>query len=121
MMIVPWRLFEVVMGQETDLSRHLMHTMSIWETAAMYVWELIAQRLRSDGWSVWHRTHKVEAEPTFTVIIHRPGAEWRANGPTLTEAFAAAARKARTATVKTTPEGTPHFALASASSSPTAA
>src|SRR5689334_14148 len=100
-----------------------MHTMSFRETAAMYVWELIAQRLRSDGWSVWHRTHKVEAEPTYTVIIHRPGAEWRANGPTLTEAFAAAARKARTAPNKSMPDGTPHFALvnASPSTSPTAA
>lgn len=113
--------FEVIMGQRQVLSLGLMHTKSFRETAAMYVWELIAQRLRSDGWSVWHRTQRVEAEPTYTVIIHRPGAEWRANGPTLTEAFAAAARKARTATTKTTPEGTPHFALASANTSPTAA
>jgi hypothetical protein len=75
----------------------------------MFVWELIADRLRNEGWQVWHRTERVAQEPTYTVVIHRPGIEWRASGPTLTEAFAEAARGARRQKVAVTSEPAPHF------------
>jgi hypothetical protein len=77
----------------------------------MYIWELIAHRLRCEGWSVWHRQERVSAEPSYTVIIHRPGLEWRASGPTLTEAFSAAARRARATRRALAPERMPHFGL----------
>ncbi len=61
----------------------------------MFIWELLAQRLRGAGWDVWHRRERSAEGPTFVVHIHRPGAAWKASGPTLTEAFAAAMRQAR--------------------------
>jgi hypothetical protein len=86
---------------------------------AMYIWELIAHRLRCEGWSVWHRREQAAAaEPTYTVIIHRPGLEWRASGPTLTDAFGAAARRARASRHAPAPAGAPHFGLAGTGAAP---
>lgn len=64
----------------------------------MYLWELIAYRLRVDGWSVWHRRGRdADGDGTYVVQLQRPGQTCRASGPTLTEAFAEAARRAREA------------------------
>jgi hypothetical protein len=63
----------------------------------MYLWEMLAARLRRDGWLVWHKAEKARSEePTYIVHLHRGGEAWRATGPTLTEAFAEAARKVKT-------------------------
>lgn len=61
----------------------------------MYVWEMIAQRLRAEGWNIWHSTCRDACGQTHVVHLHRPDAEWQAVGPTLTEAFAEAAKRAR--------------------------
>ena len=61
----------------------------------MYVWELLAHRLRNEGWSIWHTRCRDACGETHIVHLHRPGLEWQACGPTLTEAFAEAARRAR--------------------------
>jgi hypothetical protein len=77
------------------------------ERIAMYVWELIAHRLRTDGWQIWHRW---EAGERYVVHLHRPGIAGRVEGPTLTEAFAAAARTARELSgPKLHAENAPHF------------
>jgi hypothetical protein len=78
----------------------------------MFLWEMLAQRLRRDGWLVWHRTESRSAEPTYVVHLHRAGVAWRASAPTLTEAFAEASRQARR--LGGTPQnlGGPHFAMA---------
>jgi hypothetical protein len=80
----------------------------------MFVWELIADRLRCEGWSVWHWWEQAAAEPSYTVVIHRPGAEWRATGPTLTEALGAAARRAHAHVAGAKSTAAPHFAVKSA-------
>jgi hypothetical protein len=75
----------------------------------MYVWELVAHRLTTDGWQVWHRS---EAGERYVVHLQRPGIMGRVEGPTLTEAFAAAARTARE--LSGSPlraENGPHFGL----------
>jgi hypothetical protein len=61
----------------------------------MYVWELLAHRLRTEGWSIWHSRCRDACGETHIVHLYRPGVEWQACGPTLTEAFAEAARRAR--------------------------
>ena len=61
----------------------------------MYVWELVSCRLRVDGWNVWHTTRHDAYGATYTVHLHRPGTAYEVSGPTLTEAYAAAARKVR--------------------------
>jgi hypothetical protein len=61
----------------------------------MYVWELLAHRLRTEGWNIWHSRCRDACGETHIVHLYRPGAEWQACGPTLTEAFAEAARRAR--------------------------
>lgn len=63
----------------------------------MFLWELLAQRLRRDGWLVGHRAESTtdSKERTYVVILHRAGAAWRASGPTLTDAFVEATRRAR--------------------------
>ena len=61
----------------------------------MYVWELVSCRLRVEGWDVWHTTRQDASGPTFLVHLHRPGISCEVSGPTLTEAYAAAARRAR--------------------------
>jgi hypothetical protein len=64
----------------------------------MYVWELIAHRLRSEGWTVWHRAHPGLDGPTFEIHLQRRDRSCRSRGPTLTEAFAEASRQARQVT-----------------------
>jgi hypothetical protein len=63
----------------------------------MYVWELVSSRLRGDGWSVWHTTEASPdgEEPIFHVHVHRRGRSHSVSGPTLTEAYAVAARHVR--------------------------
>lgn len=76
----------------------------------MYVWELVSCRLRFDGWSVWH-TSRIDAfGDSFTVHLERPGVAYEANGPTLTEAYAVAARRAREYLGTPHAGGSPHFA-----------
>jgi hypothetical protein len=88
----------------------------------MFLWELIADRLRCEGWSVWHREDRATAEPSYTVTIHRADVAWRASGPTLTDAFAAAARRARAGSSSATKrEPSPHFNLTSGGLSSSAA
>jgi hypothetical protein len=61
----------------------------------MYVWELVSCRLRVEGWDVWHSSRHDSCGPIYTVHLRRPGQSYEAAGPTLTEAYAAAARRAR--------------------------
>jgi hypothetical protein len=61
----------------------------------MFVWELVSCRLRGQGWHVWHLRTDASAEPVYRVHLERPGRECVVSGPTLTEAYAAAARRAR--------------------------
>jgi hypothetical protein len=67
------------------------------ELATMYVWQLVSCRLRGDGWNVWHSADASrETEgPSFRVRLFRPGLCCEVTGPTLTEAYAEAARRAR--------------------------
>lgn len=60
----------------------------------MYVWEMIACRLRGEGWSVWHASSQAPDGWVYVVHFHRPGIAGQASGPTLTEAYAEAARQA---------------------------
>jgi len=73
----------------------------------MYVWELVSCRLRVDGWHVWHTTRNDAYGPTFTVHLQRLGVTHDVSGPTLTEAYAAAARRVRDQAVPLS--GGPHF------------
>jgi hypothetical protein len=61
----------------------------------MYLWELLAHRLRTEGWNIWHSQCRDACGQTHIVHLYRPGVEWQTYGPTLTEAFAEAARRAR--------------------------
>lgn len=63
----------------------------------MFVWEMIAHRLRAQGWKVWHRRERLEdaSEPQFTVELQRPGFTWATTAATLTDAYGEAARQAR--------------------------
>jgi hypothetical protein len=61
----------------------------------MYVWELVAYRLRSQGWDIWHAEARAGDETEFVVHFRRPGVSGRVDGPTLTEAYAEAARQVR--------------------------
>jgi hypothetical protein len=61
----------------------------------MFVWEMVSCRLRAEGWSVWHTREEDACGPIFRVHLERPGRECMLSGPTLTEAYAAAARRAR--------------------------
>src|SRR5437764_1120045 len=65
------------------------------ELSSMYVREMVSYRLRGDGWEVWHTTRPAAYGPTYLVHLHRPGIVYEVSGPTLTEAYAAAARRAR--------------------------
>jgi hypothetical protein len=81
----------------------------------MYIWELVAHRLRVEGWTVWHqRSRDAGGDWTYVVHLQRPGASWRASGPTLTEAFAEAARRAHEPKGAGRAESGPHFAAAPA-------
>ena len=61
----------------------------------MYVCELVAHRLRHDGWTVWHKRTQSPSGEQYVVHLYRPGVIRQATAPTLTEAFAEAARCAR--------------------------
>jgi hypothetical protein len=61
----------------------------------MFVWELVSCRLRAEGWSVWHTTDCDSCGPIFRVHLERLATVYMVSGPTLTEAYAAAARRAR--------------------------
>jgi len=61
----------------------------------MFVWELVSCRLRVEGWNLWHTTSEDAYGPTYHVHVERRGIEYEVSGPTLTEAYAAAARRAR--------------------------
>ena len=73
----------------------------------MFVWELVSCRLRVDGWHVWHSTRYDAGGPTYTVHLQRPGLVHEVSGPTLTDAYAAAARRVRESS--TAPVSGPHF------------
>ena len=80
----------------------------------MFVWELIAHRLRAEGWSVWHQHQPGSGNDDFVVLAQRPGLSLRTHGPTLTEAFAEAARRAREGRSHARAEPGPHFGHATA-------
>jgi hypothetical protein len=63
----------------------------------MYVWEMVSCRLRMEGWEVWHTTRPDTHGLIYVVHLHRPGARCEVSGPTLTESYAEAARRAREA------------------------
>ena len=79
----------------------------------MYVWELVSCRLRGDGWDVWHTSESDASAdgPLYTVRLRRPGQAHEVSGPTLTEAYAAAARRARehATPAPRPPIASPHF------------
>ena len=84
----------------------------------MYVWELVSCRLRGSGWDIWHSTDSVTTDGTSVYQVHlrRPGFSCVVSGPTLTEAYASAARRARDfgELPLAAPQGvaTPHFGRA---------
>ncbi|HEV3162729.1 MAG TPA: hypothetical protein VGZ22_01715 [Isosphaeraceae bacterium] len=85
----------------------------------MYVWEMIACRLRGEGWSVWHATRQDDDGCTYTVHFHRPALSGQACGETLTEAYAEAARRAHdlcspARMLASTAAAGPHFAILAA-------
>ena len=61
----------------------------------MFVWELVSCRLRAEGWNVWHTTDYDSCGPIYRVHLQRLATVHMVSGPTLTEAYAAAARRAR--------------------------
>jgi hypothetical protein len=61
----------------------------------MFVWELVSGRLRRQGWNVWHMRSQEASGPVYRVHLERPGKQCMVIAPTLTEAYAAAARQAR--------------------------
>ncbi|SIO59942.1 hypothetical protein SAMN05444166_6213 [Singulisphaera sp. GP187] len=77
----------------------------------MFVWELVSCRLRVAGWHVWHSTRNDAYGPTYTVHLQRPGVAYDVSGPTLTEAYAVASRRAREQEPTGVPQsgGGPHF------------
>ena len=77
----------------------------------MYVWELVSGRLRADGWDVWHSMRDEAHGPIYTVHLRRGGASCEAAGPTLTDAYAASARKAREFECAQRVAVGPHFPL----------
>jgi hypothetical protein len=74
----------------------------------MYVWEMLAYRLRNEGWSLWHAVTGDTREPEYVVHFSRPGIAGQADGPTLTDAYAEAARQARKLQ-KPVPAASPHL------------
>ncbi|MBX6315097.1 MAG: hypothetical protein IRY99_19640 [Isosphaeraceae bacterium] len=61
----------------------------------MHIWELIAHRLRMEGWDIWHQKGRDASGLMYFVHLQRPGGRITAEGPSLTEAFLDAARRAR--------------------------
>ena len=76
----------------------------------MYVWELVSCRLRAGGWNVWHTTRTDNYGPIYTVHLQRAGMACEVSGPTLTEAYAAAAKQARHVLDVPSTAPAPHFA-----------
>ena len=70
----------------------------------MYVWELVSFRLRQEGWDVRHSLRTDNSGPLYNVVLRRPGStrEVSVCGPTLTEAFAVAARQCEKSTDRPT-------------------
>ncbi|MEO6808962.1 MAG: hypothetical protein ABI353_07600, partial [Isosphaeraceae bacterium] len=83
------------------------------EISPMYLWEMIAHRLRNDGWTVWHNADQDASEPIYIVHLQRLGQSHRASGPTLTDAFAEASRQVRKGRANSRAEAGPHFTLPS--------
>lgn len=79
----------------------------------MYLWEMIAHRLRNEGWTVWHRADQDASEPIYIVHLQRLGQTHSATGPTLTDAFAEASRQVRQRRANPRAEAGPHFTLPS--------
>jgi hypothetical protein len=61
----------------------------------MFVWEVLAHRLRLQGWNVWRTTYRDDDATTHLIHLERAGEESTGTGPTLTEAIADAIRKNR--------------------------
>jgi len=61
----------------------------------MFVFEIIANRLRAEGWEVQDREARGGRHARYEVILKREGIACRVSGPTLLDAFAQAARLAR--------------------------
>jgi hypothetical protein len=61
----------------------------------MFVWEMLAHRLRADGWHVAQDVQKGQVEPVYVVHLSRGGQSFTASAPTLTEAFGAASKLVR--------------------------
>ena len=61
----------------------------------MFVWELVSARLRTDGWDLWHTSTTDNYGPTYFVHMQRLGYSLEVSGPTLTEAYATAAKRSR--------------------------
>ena len=79
----------------------------------MYLWELVSCRLRVEGWQVRHRLATEGECPSYVVTLRRPGWSCEAAGLTLTDAYAAAARRAHEFAQDSAASNavrTPHFA-----------
>ncbi len=61
----------------------------------MFVWEVLAHRLRLEGWNVWRTTYRDDDGTKHLIHLERAGEESTGTGPTLTEAIAEAIRKSR--------------------------
>ncbi len=61
----------------------------------MYVWEMVSCRLQTDGWELRHTSTSDVCGPNYIVHLKRSGLSFDVSGPTLTEAYAAAAKRAR--------------------------
>lgn len=61
----------------------------------MFVWEVLAHRLRQDGWRVWQTSCRDARGITYLVHLARGGTDCLGSGPTPTEALADATRRIR--------------------------
>ena len=75
----------------------------------MMLWEMLAHRLRRDGWLLWHRAEPEAPRLQFVVHLHQPGRAWQARGKTLTEAYLEAARRSRQDNGRSATQGGPHL------------
>lgn len=77
----------------------------------MFVWEVLAHRLRMQGYQVMRATYREGAELRHIVHLSRGAEQAAGSGPTLTEALADAARKGRIARLDAGHSGIsgPHF------------
>lgn len=84
----------------------------------MFTWELVSCRLRFDGWDVRHSARHDAYGPSYTVHLRRPGYEYEVGGPTLTEAYALAARRVREVSSSFDGGRRPHLPLGAALATP---